>query len=157
MPIAALAAGFCFLACSRQLHFTGFFAAIVAFALLWSVHTVPDYIYDEHKSYNEAVAAHASASCLYLTEYYAGVTQDMLQLMAFNEVYVSADPASGALLDYLAQSDSDELVVYIDVDSMWGSGYDQEDMLSRLQAVTEYRPAEHLYQYALSDTYLLRR
>ena len=81
----------------------------------------------------------------------------MLQLMTFDEVYVTGDPASEALEAYLKQKDSEELVVYIDIDSMWGSGFAPDVMLVKLEEATGYAEAEHLYQYALSDTYLLRR
>ena len=157
MPIAVLAAGFCLLACSRHMDMRCAFGVILAFSFFWSLRTVPDYIYDEHPAYTAAVEAHADAPCLYLTEYYAGVTQDMLQLMVFDEVYVTGDPASEALETYLAQKDSGELVVYVDIDSMWGSGFAPDAMLDELEKATGYTEAEHLYQYALSDTYLLRR
>ena len=157
MPVAVLAAGFCLLACSRHMDMRCAFGVILAFSFFWSLRTVPDYIYDEHPAYTAAVEAHADAPCLYLTEYYAGVTQDMLQLMAFDEVYVTGDPASEALESYLAQKDSGELVVYVDIDSMWGSGFAPDAMLDELEKATGYAEAEHLYQYALSDTYLLRR
>ena len=157
MPIAALAAGFCLLAAARHMDFRSVFGVILVLSLFWSLHTVPDYIYDEHRSYNEAVAAHAGDPCLYLTDYYAGVTQDMLQLMTFDEVYVTGDPGSPALAEYLKKTDSDELVVYIDIDSMWGSGFQPKVMLEELEEETGFSEQEHLYQYALSDTYVLRR
>ena len=157
MPIAAVATGFCLTACGRHMDMRAAFGGILAFSLLWSLRTVPDYIYDEHRGYSEAVSAHAGAPCLYLTEYYAGPTQDMLQLMAFDEVYVAGDPESPALAEYLERENADELVVYIDIDSMWGSGFDPGEMLEELEAATGYAEEEHLYQYALSDTYLLRR
>ena len=81
----------------------------------------------------------------------------MLQLMVFDEVFVTGDPASEALESYLKQKDCEELVVYIDIDSMWGSGFVPNVMLGDLKEATGYAQAEHLYQYALSDTYLLRR
>ena len=157
MPIAAAGAGFCMLACSRQIDFRALFGLILALGLFASLRTVPDYIYDEHRAYNEAVAAHADAKCLYVTDYYAGVTQDMLQLMAFPEVFVTGDPDSPALAEYLDRAESEELVVYIDIDGIWGSGLDPDETLDRLEAATGYAEAEHLYQYALSDTYVLRR
>ena len=157
MPIAAAGAGFCMLACSRQIDFRALFGLILALGLFASLRTVPDYIYDEHRAYNEAVAAHADAKCLYVTDYYAGVTQDMLQLMAFPEVFVTGDPDSPALAEYLDRAESEELVVYIDIDGIWGSGLDPDETLDRLEAATGYAGAEHLYQYALSDTYVLRR
>ena len=157
MPVAVLASGFCLMALSRHLDIRAASGVILALALVCSLRTVPDYIYDEHRGYTEAVAAHAEAPCLYLTDYYAGVTQDMLQLMTFDEVFVTADPASPALSAYLDRAASDELIVYIDVDSMWGSGFNPDAMLQELEDETGYAETEHLYRYGLSDTYLLRR
>ncbi len=184
MPICALAPGFCLWLCRGCMtrpaaapdqsigkpedeRFPGsartpagirlLCGAAALLAVCWSLRTVPDYIYDEHREYNAVVAAHAEAPCVYLTEYYAGVTQDMLQLMAFDEVYVTADPGSERLRAYLEEKDADELVVYIDIDSMWGSGFDPRTELEELGRRTGYPESEHLYQYALSDTYLMRR
>ena len=92
-----------------------------------------------------------------MTGYYAPITQDMLQLMQFENVYVTEDPASAGLRRYLKEADSPECVVYIDVDDFWGSGFDPEGLLPSLLQETGYSEYEHLYQYALSDTYLLRR
>ena len=157
MPIAVLAAGFCLLACSRHMDMRSAFGVILALSFFWSLRSVPDYIYDEQPGYTAAVTEHAEAPCLYLTEYYAGVTQDMLQLMVFDEVFVTDDPASQALESYLKQKDCEELVVYIDIDSMWGSGFVPDVVLDELEETIGYAKSEHLYQYALSDTYLLRR
>ena len=157
MPICMLAPGFCLFACSRHTDLRLPFALVLAAALVLSFRTVPDYIYDEHTAYNAAVKEHADAPCVYMTEFFAGPTQDMLQLMAFQDVFVTGDPTSAALAQYLNRSASNELVVYIDIDSTWGSGFNADAVLASLFDSTGYAVAEHLYQYALSDTYLLRR
>ena len=159
MPICMLAPGFCLMLYSR---YTGFrireWCVVCAIlALIWSLRTVPDYIYDEHREYNALVQAHSSAPCVYITGYYAAPTQDMLQLMAFENVYVTENPESGGLIAYLDENSDDECVVYIDVDSMWGSGFDSDAVLEELLAETDYNSAEPLYRYALSDTYLLTK
>ena len=81
----------------------------------------------------------------------------MLQLMVFENVYITENPESGGLMAYLSESSDDECVVYIDVDSMWGSGFDSNAVLEELLAKTDYTSAEPLYRYALSDTYLLTK
>ena len=129
----------------------------VCVTLVLSLRTVPEYIYDEHRGYNETLAGHTEDPCVYMTGYYAPITQDMLQLMQFENVYVTEDPASAGLRRYLKEADSPECVVYIDVDDFWGSGFDPEGLLPSLLQETGYSEYEHLYQYALSDTYLLRR
>ena len=57
----------------------------------------------------------------------------------------------------IIENPGDECVVYIDVDSMWGSGFDSDEVLEELLAETDYTSAESLYRYSLSDTYLLTK
>ena len=157
MPVCSLAAGFAFHWISRHAKIRSIWLLAVMLALAISLRTVPDYIYDEHKDYNAAVLAHSEAPCVYFTGYFAGVTQDMLQLMAFDDVYVTEDPDSEGLRDYLEAEDADELVVYIDVSAMWGSGFQPKEILEALKASTGYSNAEELYRYALSDTFVVRK
>ena len=156
-PICTLATGFCLLALSRHCEVRGLIAAAAALALVWSLRTTPDYIYDEHRTYNDIVLAHAEAPCVYVTGYYAAPTQDMLQLMVFDDVYITENPESRGLKKYLAERPQDECVVYIDVDSMWGSGFKSDEVLAELLESSDYSGCEHLYRYALSDTWLLTR
>ncbi len=157
MPICVLATGFVLVWCSRHMEVQGICVIGLAIAVMWSLRTVPDYIYEEHRDYTEAVSSHADDPCLYLTGYYAGVTQDMLQLMTFDDVYVTEDPASGGLAEYLEGRDSEELVVYVDVDSTWGSGFNAREMLDALESATGYGDAEELYRYGLSNSFVVRK
>ena len=165
MPICVLAAGWAVHAALLAFGRDGtgkaagrvLAGACAVLTLVLSLTTVPEYIYDEHRSYNEAVAAHAEDPCVYLTGYYAPVTQDMLQLMQFQNVYVTEDTASPGLRRYLTEAGSPECVVYIDIDGFWGSGFEPESTLEKLMKESGYTQAEHLYQYALSDAWLMRR
>ena len=165
MPICVLAAGYAVHLALQSFDKEGagktagpvLVAVCACLALVLSLRTVPEYIYDEHRTYNSMIAAHAEDPCVYMTGYYAPVTQDMLQLMQFQNVYVTENPASEGLRRYLTAADSPECVVYIDIDGFWGSGFDPESLLPSLLAETGYSEYEHLYQYALSDTYLMRR
>ena len=165
MPICVLAAGYAVHLALQSFDKEGagkaagpvLVAVCACLALVLSLRTVPEYIYDEHRTYNGIIASHAEDPCVYMTGYYAPVTQDMLQLMQFQNVYVTENPASEGLRRYLTAADSPECVVYIDIDGFWGSGFDPESLLPSLLAETGYSEYEHLYQYALSDTYLMRR
>ena len=90
-----------------------------------------------------------------MTEYYSPVTQDMLQLIRFENVYICGDPSSEGLSFYLEQNSSEECVVYIDTDGFWSSGFNPQEMLESLLALTDYSDYIHLYKYGNSDTYLL--
>ena len=64
--------------------------------------------------------------------------------MAFRDVHVTERPG-------------EECVVYIDVDSMWGSGFNSAEILDELLDETDYTDSEPLYRFALSDAYLLTK
>ena len=160
MPVCVLAAGFSIQAYCRHLEIRRireYCAVFATLALVWSLRTVPDYIYDEHRNYNALVGEHADAPCVYITGYYAGLTQDMLQLMVFDDVHVTEDPTSDGLKTYLAANPDDECVVYVDVDAMWGDGFNSEAVVQELLDETDFTASEHLYRYALSDTWLLTK
>ena len=132
--------------------------AILALAL-WEARTIPpDYLYPEYRDYDAAVAPYASGPCVYLTDgYFAPVTQDLLQLLSFDNLFVTGDPASPALDDYLGERESESCVVYVDRSEFWSSGFKPEEILPRLVESTDYTGWEPLYENALSAAYLLQR
>ena len=85
------------------------------------------------------------------------MTQDLVQLIRFDGVFVANDPDSEKLAEYLAGKDSDTLIVYIDTNKFWSSGFSPEDILPELERATGYGNAQLLYSYELSQTYLLTR
>lgn len=134
----------------------GMVLLVLAVSLWYARCLPPDYLYPEHREYNAAVAAHGEDPCLYLTGYVAPITQDLLQLLAFEDVFVTESPASPALDRYLEDRGSpEECVVFIDISSFWSSGFDPAEMLPQLLSETYFTSYERLYQYGLSDTYLL--
>ena len=80
----------------------------------------------------------------------------MLQLMSFDEVYVTEDPASPGLQAYLAEKSSPECVVYVDVSSFWGSGLDPDAVLPVLLQEADYESFEAMYGFGLSEAFLLK-
>ncbi len=165
MPVCALFSGWClalalrFCGESRSRHVLHalFLCLPVCVSAFFAFRTVPDYIYDEHRSFDALIAEHAEAPCLYMTGYFAPVTQDMLQLMQFEDVYVTERPDSEGLLNYLAEKKADECVVFIDVSPDWGSGFRPEEVLDELMDETDYVSSEPLYAYALSTVWLLKK
>lgn len=137
---------------------------MLALSLLVVRRQPPKYLYpidpcyeDTYAEYDALVSAHAGDPCLYLTEYAYPPTQDLGELLAFEDLLVTGDPDSPAVDAYLAARPSDECVVYIDVSEAWASGFDAEEMLPALAASTEYTHWELLYENGLSVTYLLRK
>ncbi len=136
------------------------YAAVLAILALavWEARCLPpDYLYPEHGEFNALLAQHAEAPCVYLSDdYFPPITQDLLMLLNFDQFFVTDDPASPALADYLASfGEAEECVVFIDVDAYWSSGFDPDVMLPELLAHSGYTRCEELYRFALSQTYLL--
>lgn len=132
--------------------------AMLAFALHIAHYSPPQYLYPEYAEYDALVRAHAADPCVYMTDdYFPPVTQDLLQLLAFDEIFVTGDPDSPALDRYLESADADECVVYIDVSVFWSSGFDPDVMLPALLESTEYSDSSLLYENGLSVTYLLTK
>ena len=139
-------------------------AGILALSLLLAKREPPKYLYpvdpcyvDTYAAYDALVAEHADAPCVYLTGTYITPTQDLGELLAFRDFFVTVDPDSPALDRYLAERPSDECVVYVDTDAYWSSGFDPKVMLPALIDSTEYTSWEPLYEASLSAAYLLRK
>ena len=134
--------------------------AAAVLVTLWQARAVvPDYLYLEYRDYNAAAEAHSAAPCLYLDDnYFAPLTEDLEQLLYFDEVFVTGDPASPALKTYLEGfDDAREAVVYIDVSAFWSSGFNAQETLAALLEQTDFTSARHLYTTGLSETYLLTK
>ena len=83
------------------------------------------------------------------------MTQDLLQLLIFDDVYVTDKEHAADILDYVG--DSGEFVAYFDISEFWGSGYKPEEIIDIVLSGTDYTTAELLYQNGLSATYLISK
>ena len=134
------------------------FLAVAALALFQARSAPPDYLYPEHAAYNAALSAHRDDPCVFFAEpewAFVPMTEDLIQLLIFPEVYVTDEKDIAGMLDYVG--DADEVVVYIDISQFWSSGYDAEEVLRRLAAETDYKTAAPLFETGLSTTYVISR
>jgi hypothetical protein len=126
---------------------------------LWQARTVPpDYLYPEHAEYNRTLEAYADKPCVMFaapTAAFMPLTEDLIQLKIFPEVYVTDQESLAPMLKYLG--DADEAVVYIDTSVFWSSGYDADALLKRIADETAYHKAEELFTTGLTTTYLISR
>lgn len=136
-----------------------FVPVVAVIALVVALNVTPEFIYKEHVAYNEAVTEYASSPCVYFDDNYASsLTQDMLQLMTFDDVFVADEMDSPELFSYIdGHDDNNSLVVYVDVDGEWSSGFDPEEVLNSLLDKTDYSKYEQLYAYGSSETYVLKK
>jgi len=130
---------------------------LIAALALWEARSAPPlYLYPEYAEYDTLVAQVADEPCVYFTEnYFAPMTQDLLQLMYFEDFYVTDEAGCGDIPDYL--DGCEEFVAYIDISKAWSSGYDAETILRRVAEQTGYDKAQLLYQNGLSATYLIAK
>ena len=124
---------------------------------LWEARCAPpQYLYPEYVEYDALVEQHADEPCVYFTDdYFAPITQDLLQLMHFENFYVTNDRGCADMLDYLGGSES--FVAYIDISEYWSSGYKPEEILALVARETGYDEAQLLYQNGLSATYVISK
>ena len=126
---------------------------------LWQARTVPpDYLYPEHAEYNKTLEAYADKPCVMFaapTAAFMPLTEDLIQLKIFPEVYVTDQESLDPMLQYVG--DADEAVVYIDTSVFWSSGYDADALLKRIADETAYHKAEELFTTGLTTTYLISR
>lgn len=131
----------------------------VACLALWEARTVPpDYLYPEHAEYNAALAERRDDPCVFLADAewaFVPMSEDLIQLLTFPEVYVTDQESLAPMLDYLG--DAPEAVVYIDISEFWSSGYDAEALIARIAAETDYKKAEQLFTTGLSTTYVISK
>ena len=134
------------------------FLVIAGLALYQARTAPPDYLYPEHAAYNAALAAHKDDPCVFFAEpewAFVPMTEDLIQLLTFPEVYVTDQKSLEPMRDYVG--DADEVVVYIDVSKFWSSGYDADALVRRIADETDYKQAEALFTTGLSTTYLISK
>ena len=132
------------------------FLTIVVLALWCARSAPPDYLYPEHAEFNALLETRAADPCVYFSDdHFEPLTEDLIQLLTFDEVYVTDDRDLAPMLSYVG--DADEVVVYIDTSVFWSSGYDADEILSRIQSETDYKQAEELFTTGLSTTYVISK
>ena len=131
--------------------------ALIAALALWEARCAPpDYLYPEYREYDMAVTEHCRDACVYFSDNrFEAITQDLLQLLAFDDFHVSDDTDYRGALDYV--NGADEFVAYVDISEYWSSGYDADRIISGIAACSDYKYAELLYQNGLSATYLITK
>lgn len=159
LPLAALGIAYVMECAGREWKrfFYPFYALCVLVCVWKSLATAPDYVDNVPKENFEILEAYETYPCVYLdNDYDASITQDMLQLIRFPEVFITDDFLCGETAEYLETADSSRgVVLYIDVSEDWSSGYDSEKVLKEITEHTRFRQYEPLCSFSFSETYLL--
>ena len=118
----------------------------------------PSNLTSEALEYNRILSEHKDAPLVYITDdHFEPLTYDFQQLLLFDDLFTTNDTGSGKMLDYVNSSGSNEIVVFIDQDAFWSSGYKPEEILPALEESTGYRHCTPLYSNGFSGAYLLRK
>jgi hypothetical protein len=105
------------------------------------------------------VEEYADGPCIYLDRgYHEPLTQDLQQLLFFEDLLVTPSGDEEAVQDYLARyPEAEHCVVFVDINPFWSSGYDADALLKRIADETAYHKAEELFTTGLTTTYLISR
>ena len=119
----------------------------------------PDYVYPEHKEYNEILKNYKDMPCVCMNNNSnVLLTADLFQLMKFDKIFVSNDTDSEKMKEYIDTfRNPEKLIVYIDLYSVWPDGYDSEQILKELIKNTAYTSYAKVYESFYSETYVLSK
>ena len=115
-------------------HAVPVLAVCAVFCTVRGLMTEPQYVETVPKENYERIRAYTELPCIYLGDQMSSaMTQDMFQLMEFPEVFATDDFLCRETQEYLNTKNTDRgIVLYIDV-SDWGSGYDSQEVLHRIE------------------------
>lgn len=116
----------------------------------------PDFIYENQAEYDRLLAGYKDKPCVYMNSgYNSSITQDLMQLMLFENVYISDDADSNEVLEYIGNDDA--AIIFIDVNEFWSSGFSSQDVLFDILGSSDYEKYECLYKFGLSEVYLITK
>ncbi len=128
-------------------------SAVGIFTLISTSIFKPSYLYLEHENYNNIVNQYKELPVVYFTsDMAAPLSQDLLQLISFEEIYVDDGNNFNNVTEYT--NDAEKMVVYI---SIYKSDYKPEQLLSDFCEHSGYTECEKLYTYGLSKAYLVSK
>lgn len=116
----------------------------------------PEYLHREQKLYDSALEPYADSPCVFMDDNrFACITQDIPQLLAFEDFFVTNDAKSAKLATYVKEHGSnDTLVVYVDT-FVRGSAYDGDACAHEVAEALGYDEVTWLYGFNLTQTYVL--
>lgn len=170
-PIFMLFAAFLFFLCesfaqdvmpekAHSASFSLLSLCLIALALFGAKRIPPEYLFTEMADYDAAVAECSSDPCVYFTDgYFSPLTQDALQLMKFDSVYVTDSVSDPAIENYIGTAD--EIAVYVDTNSFWSSGFSSDEFISDLAERYGFSESRIFYEYdfeytgSLSEAFIL--
>lgn len=144
----------------KETLLSGKLAVVLLAALVGILFVIrPSNLFLEYREYNNIIDGYADVPCIYFdNNFNAPLTNDAPQLIRFEDVFVSNNTNSEAMKNYLNKyGDPDEIIVYIDINDFWSSGYKADEILKELGENTGYKNHEKLFSSFLSETYIVSK
>ena len=115
------------------------------------------YLYRDEPVRLEEAKRYGDLSCLYVTNYrMAALTQDLRTLSCYREFYVTSKEGLADADQILEGRDvSRGMLVTVDNNAFWGSGYDAEEVVREICEKTGLISVKCVFAQELSVTYLL--
>lgn len=127
-----------------------------AIAIICVIMCKPQYLFSQSLDYNEKLSSHSDDACIFMTDnHFEPLTFDFQQLLIFDDIFTTDNPSSEKMIDYISSHNSDEIIVFIDQDEFWSSGYNPDEMLPKIEEATGYNLVEQLYFSGFNGVYLL--
>lgn len=126
--------------------------SLVVIMVATAIRVQPDFLYPEQKTMNALASKYGDSPCVYFDDnYVAPITNDMLQLIHYKDVFIANDASSDKLHAYLENhSENESVIVYVDngISEIWSSRYDEKEVLQSFEVATGYENAQELYEGA---------
>ncbi len=138
--------------------YTGLLAVVASLFVKGYLQGHVQYLYPENQKRVALADAYSHCYCLYINNYEnSPLTQDLVELCGFRGVYAMPREGIRQVKEVLKGKDvQGGLIVYVDTNEFWSSGYDGETVMEELREATGFRGYTHLYSHELSETYLLQ-
>lgn len=117
------------------------------------------YLYQDEPARLLKAKQYSNTPCLYVTNYrVAALTQDLRTISCYKEFYVTSKEKLKDVKDIMAGRDLENgLLVTVDYNEFWGSGYDAEEVVREISSRTGMTVTECLFAQELSITYVLEK
>lgn len=115
-----------------------------------------EYIRPQCIEQNMIISKYASSPCVYITDnMFAPMTADFTQLLLFEDVFTTSDTSSALLEEYV--KGNSQVVVYVDTNKEWSSGFDGEEKMKALKQSLNYSQSTEILNNTLSNVYVMTK
>ncbi len=138
---------------SKRIHSLSLVALALIITLGSTYKYKPEYLYREHSQYNNVIKPYSELPVVYFTGGTAApISQDLLQLVNFNEIYVDDGNNLDKVIEYT--KNSDKAIVYI---SNYKFDYNPRQLIKELCDYSSYKNFDLLYKFGLSEAYVISK